>query len=279
MRVLDLATGEVRREFNWPTLRKPILIEHRLVGYADTRHELFAGDMQTGERLWVSSLKVTAETVLLSLYSASSKAIYLGRANGSVEAHSLEDGALLWRSSVAHVKSHHLEGPKPGSPSGFSYVFRDLVIYRLWGWIVAVSTKDGRVVWQREMRNAIVDGQLYGDKYYVSVFGEWYVILDAASGAVLLETKLSLPHKAGQVTTLFPILVSESHLFAGGEAGQIFAFERETGKHAWFHKVKGGGLFQRQTYFVSVNQRLYCTDMNGLLYCLEQLERTDGNTE
>ena len=210
--------------------------------------------------------------MLLCLYAASSDAVFLGHRDGTIQALSLDSGTPLWRGSVAHIASRHPEGPLPGSPSGFSYVFGDLVIYRLWGWIVAVSANDGHIVWLQEMPNAVLDGQLYGDKYYVSVFGHWYLVLDAATGSVVLKERLVLPRKAGQVTTLFPILVSDTHVFAGGEAGQVLAFDRETGQFAWFNKVKGGGVFQRQTYFVSANQRLYCADMNGQLYCLEQVD-------
>jgi outer membrane protein assembly factor BamB len=69
------------------------------------------------------------------------------------------------------------------------------------------------------------------------------------------------------------MVVSETNTYIGTLDGYIIAFERDTGRYAWHHRPRSGtGM---GSYLMTVNGRLYYTDMTFRLYCLEEEEPTD----
>lgn len=277
IKLLSCSDGAVVLEFALPAAADPVIVGNVLVAHGYGEDSIYGADLTNGRILWKYSLQSIpgTDTLLSCVFSASPKAAFVGRRDGRIHAISLEDGHELWVASVAHLKSPTPEGETHGYPVGFTQVFGELLIIRLWGfWVVALSTNNGQIVWSRKTSHTIADGQLYGDRYYVSQYGGWYSILDARNGELVLEADLNatIPIKRRPVYELFPILVSETHIFAGIDPGQLAAFDRDTGKCVWFHQVKDGSSYQKQTYFMSVNGRLFFADMGNRLYCYEEIK-------
>jgi outer membrane protein assembly factor BamB len=279
--LLDCTSGAKVAELAWPVVLDVALVGQLWLGYTQDEDLLYGADISDGRIIWRYPLKSQPieDTQISAVFSASPKAVFIGRRDGRIQAISLADGQLVWEASVAHLRSGPAGQETHGSPRRWSFVFSDVVIFQLWeNWAVGLSASTGEIVWQHQFPSTISDAQLYDGRYYVVTSGRGYHILDAASGALALDARLTdLPDKLRrmQITTLFPILVSETHLFGGVDIGVIMAFERETGKYVWHYKQTHAGNFQRQTYFMSVNGRLFYAELSGHLHCLEEVHPTD----
>lgn len=142
-----------------------------------------------------------------------------------------------------------------------------MVILEVWnGHLVGLSAKDGRRRWILEC--GAVTGYLYGDRYY-RLSARGYQMVDPRTGKVLLERRLSVPAalKRDGVMPTMPLLVSETHAFAGSDAGYVIAFERDTGEYAWSFRPRGG---QGIATFHAEDGRLYYRDISLTVYCLAQ---------
>jgi len=270
VRVVAAESGEQTAEYRLPRPETPIVIDDRLIALAS--NSLYAADLRDGRLVWQTPLSIESGVTVACLYSASPTHVIVALSNGTVEGYSLESGKRVWRTRLSLPTSPN--GEAPGEPTGWSFVFEDVVLLRLWSaWALALSIETGEIVWRHQFPRSISDAQLYGDRYYVCTTGPTYHVLEASTGRTVLETPLlDVPAKLQKlpVDALFPILVSETHVFGGVDPGIVVAFGRETGRYVWHCQPKSAGPFQRQTYFMSVDRRLYYAEMSGKLHCMEE---------
>lgn len=247
-----------------------------LVGWDfDKGRYAFGADLRDVERIWRYRPPLDDSHSIQGIFCADERGVYLGLSDGSVVGLSLRDGEEMWRQPAAGFQ----EAGKPKrTPMGFLTAHDGRVIVRYPSNVAAVSTRDGRVVWQQGDVWGTADGYLYDGRYYVTAVSGEYCVLDPRTGKVLLRADLraTLPRDVKPPLWDFaPLLVSETHVFTGTGQGWLLAFERDTGRYAWHFRPKGGGPISTRSCFSSVNGRLYYSDLSYAEYCLEEETPTD----
>lgn len=277
--LLDLSTGAVTGVMRCPVPSETAVVDDRLLVTAyegDGCYSVCCASISRGQVLWAQALPLG--TTIRGTFCASDVAVFVGESTGAVVALSILDGRELWRHGVADLTWRDPTfGNRQGEPEGVLTTHEDIVILRVQhGHVVGLSAQDGRRVWAwRHAQARTDDGYLYDGRYYINSGLGTYHILDPLSGTELLSADLraTLPKKLQGLSPHGPMLVSETHTFIGTIEGYILAFERDTGRYVWHHRPKGGtGM---GSYLMSVNGRLYYTDMSFRLYCLEEKEPTD----
>lgn len=264
--ILDSKTARRRTKRKWPVAIECAIVGDLFFGQSFEEGQLlYAASLVSGKVQW-SFRPGPKDGRIACVFCATEEGVFFGFENGTISALGLKTGRELWRRTLPKVQG------LTNQVQRMAIAYGDTVVFMTGCSIVAVSAENGRSVWKRSIADAIVDGCLYGDRYYALTATGQFFAISAKSGRVLFETSLKkhLPPKFKMIDSFFPMLVSETHTFIGCNYGYVLCFERDTGKYVWSHRPKGWGSFHSQTYFMSANGRFYYADMSGRLYCLQE---------
>jgi outer membrane protein assembly factor BamB len=276
--LLDPLSGRANARLPGRACIETLAIGDVLVGmsYAKGSNLMLASSLQSRMGLWTYRPDTKGPQNISGIFCADERGVYLGLSDGALVGLSLSEGKEMWRQESAGMQ----ESGKPRvAVKGFLTAYGNSVIVRYATNVAAVSTRDGRVLWMRDIWGTL-DGYLYGDRYYVTTDRGGYHVLDPKTGKVLLSADLlaTLPKavRSSPIMNFAPMLVSETHVFVGTREGYLLAFERETGRYAWHFLPKNAGVINYNgSYFSSVNGRFYYADMSFAEYCLEEETPTD----
>ena len=203
-------------------LSVPVIVEGNvLVRTAD--HNIHAFNIKDGARRWIFNRQGPALTLRSNASLVSSDGvIYVGYPGGKLAAIRLDNGTLLWDSSVAQPKG--ITEVDRIADITSQPVIDGMVIYAVAynGRIAAVDRINGRVIWNRDI-SSFVGLTMEGGRIYLSHSGGAVYSLDNTSGKTfwrqgdLLNRKLSKP------------LPMSEYIAVGDLAGVVHILDRETG--------------------------------------------------
>ncbi|HEY2944334.1 MAG TPA: PQQ-binding-like beta-propeller repeat protein [Vicinamibacteria bacterium] len=193
--------------------------------------------------------------------------------NGEVRAWHAETGKPRWASTLADLSWRRMSGQvEPGTARGRASVRGNRIFFNVTDHhVAALDLEDGSRSWTWGGPPFVIrDGQVRGDNYYALGWAGEYRILDAANGlerfAINLQRQLP---RGAPVTLAPPLLVTESHILAGSEQGNVTAFGRDNGKFTWTYRPKAtGSTIAGDNQFVVGNHRIYYGDATFRIRCL-----------
>jgi len=274
---LDAATGQPAWRIYGPTAIEAVGAGDVLVAlcYKERHAMLYAASVAKGEILW---RYVAPEGCGIdAIFAAADDHVVFSTGDGGVVALGLADGREVWRHSVSDLSVELLDGAKAGVVGGVISVDRGNVVVSVSGtYVVSLRLRDGSRQWVWTCGRGFFPGFLYDDRYYLLGTQGGYWVLDALSGKELLSRDLisQTPPSTGVAFITPPILVSDSHFFAGSMQGRLVAFERDTGTFVWSGGPEGGGATGATvSEFAVVAGRLFYIDSGFILHCLEETSR------
>jgi len=209
-------------------------------------------------------------------FGVSERCIVNGVMGGAIRGVSLETGELLWETSVADLAYYvlNLGTTEPGQAQGPFRIFGSTTLFNVEHYVVCLSLESGERRWKwGDTSDAVREGFLYGDRYYVLTKLGRLCVLNAATGAQ--EESFDLGDEAARAVdrarVTSPLLVSETHVWTGSWQGYVFAFDRRTGQLSWHYLPEGGMTTEiAGNTFVAANSRLYYADGTWRFYCLKE---------
>jgi outer membrane protein assembly factor BamB len=203
-------------------LSAPVVVEDTvLVRTMDNNIHAFA--LKDGAKKWTYNRQGPALTLRSNASLISSDGvIYVGYPGGKLAAIRLDNGTLLWESSIAQPKG--ITEVERIADITSQPVIDGMVIYAVAynGRIAAVDRINGRVIWNRDI-SSFVGMNIEAGRIYLSHAGGAVYSLDNTSGKTfwrqgdLLNRRLSKP------------LPMSEYIVVGDLAGVVHILDRETG--------------------------------------------------
>jgi len=266
--IVDLQTGrEISRAPGPPgvDLLNGVVISDLLITAIDSADTSYVACFRGSD--WqnpVWQFEMASPTMLVA---ASEKLCCYGKSSHELAGVDLESGAERWSFSVAELGRYvdPVGQPGAGETTSAVAVFGDRVIVGVCGYrIVAIDSNSGKLAWSHEV-GALTPASLAVDAagilHILDFTGYWRVRI--SDGKLLNQLEVETSLRANRMTMVNQIDVSETHVFAAGAYGTLFAMRQETGVIEWTHLLSGQGRFGN--YPIATEGGLWHLDANGNL--------------
>lgn len=222
----------------------------KLAFTANTIGELFALDINTGERKWVFK----TQGKIYSTPAVSSGVVVVGSTDNNIYAVSSKTGNLLWT-----VKANKAVLGSPVIYKGKVYIGASDGIFR------CLDLKTGRLIWTfDEVKNyvstlpTIADGKV--------IFGSWgngFYALDVNSGKLVWEWNNGHANRMFSAAACYPV-VANNRVFVVAPDRYMTALDLKTGKVIW--REKKDEYRVRESMGLSFDKKyVYAKTMDGEL--------------
>lgn len=221
--------------------------------------EVVSLDSQTGQEIWRVDLNIN----LTSGVAILGNAIYLVSESGEVYALSVKDGSTIWETSVS---SEVLATPT--AIGGAVYV------KSIDGALTAFSASDGRQLWRytQPVPSLILHEEsqpvIAGHYVVVGFANGKLAVINRQTGHALWARAVSEPQGATDVERMVDIdmspVVVNGVVYVATYQGYIAAFELQSGKMLWRHKISS------YTGIAADAGRLYISDAQSYLWSFAQ---------
>lgn len=264
--LLALDSGRLIKEIGWRHQGR-LKFEEGLI-FCDGSSDLCARVPWEVKPLWQIELGQEPSQWTAGDFAVASGRLVYGLKEGPVVCVDARTGQELWRTSIADLTTGGVnEVERPGEVRGPIAVEGDVVIVKSYPQhVVGISLKTGKRLWTHV---GFPMAGLYRGRYYVSA--GW---LHPQTGRLTRRKALQWPKDVDN-GTWGGFLISETHIFVASLLGEIVAWDRETGKHAWHAQAPGANGQIASEPLVGANGRLYYVDQNQRLYCFEEVNPTD----
>ena len=214
-------------------------------------------------------VKAQSRTNTYILISEENNCFYTIDADTNIHCYKLENGELNWQTDISDVVE----------PSGILEVHPalvvDLIVLVYKGLTLAISTKDGSMVWQREGATASwglisTEHKVYQLETSLSDSTRSIITVDAISGELLSSYPLFVKDGSGICNDLAfhnPLhwAITLTHIFIGWSHGLLTAINPDTGEIEWYADLGGENQDPIVSDIVISNNRLYCrTTSSGI---------------
>jgi outer membrane protein assembly factor BamB len=258
--LLNLQSGRLIKEVGWAHQGRLKLYGGLI--FCDGTSDLCARRPWDAKALWRIDLGQDPSQWTVGEFDVADGRLVYGVREGPVCCIDVKTGQEVWRTSIADLTSGGVnELERPGEVHGRITIHEDVVVVECRPQhVVGISLRDGERRWTHV---GFPMAGLYAGRYYVSA--GW---LDPRTGRLTRRRALRWPPHVDK-GTWGGFLISETHVFVASLLGDIVAWDRATGKHAWHTKVPEANGQIPSASLVSANGRLYYVDQNQRLYCYE----------
>ena len=200
------------------------------VYFGSTDKNLYALNAITGELVW----SFAADEAIHSSPVIKNGKVFFGTWNTSLYALNVESGAELW---------HHQGGTDPqyGAMQGITAApvvdNNNVYVGARDGFMYALRQTDGELVWKYDAAYSwILAGAAQDEKsIYVGTSDTGlFLALDKKTGA----EKYRADTRTWTYTT--PLLVKDRYAFVGTMTGELYGFDKNTGKKIWYYQTPEG---------------------------------------
>lgn len=163
--LLDAATGEEiwRANVNGELLAPPLLVAG-LVAVRTTDGRVVALDIQSGEQRWDTVREVPPLVIRgLAAPGSDGRRIYAGFDNGKVAALSLEDGSMIWESTIAAPTGASALESIVDVDGNVVHFAREIYATSYNGHAAALAAESGEIIWRRELSSVNTPALAQGD--------------------------------------------------------------------------------------------------------------------